>query len=197
VDVGPGGTAGESVKRSENGNFSITPGCYEERRDKMNTLIMYDSTFGTTEHLARVVADRLAEYGTVRLLRVPASGEFDIQDTDVLVVGGPTQRHGTSQSMRAFLEGLPRRTLSGLRAAAFDTRYYMSAWKSGSAARGIASRLKRAGASLVVPPESFFVAEREGPLEKGERERAEQWAEQIFAMFEARRGAQQDEVGTR
>jgi len=46
-------------------------------------------------------------------------------------------------------------------------------------------------------PESFFVAEREGPLEKGERERAEQWAEQIFAMFEASRGAQQDQVGTR
>lgn len=163
----------------------------------MNTLMIYDSTFGNTEHLARVMADRLAECGTVRLFRVPEDGEFGVQDVDVLVVGGPTQRHGTSQAMRAFLDSLPRHQMNGLRAAAFDTRYRMSAWKSGSAARSIASRLKRAGASLVVPPESFFVAEREGPLEKGERERAEQWAEQVFAAFEARRGVQQDQVGSR
>jgi hypothetical protein len=68
----------------------------------------------------------------------------------------------------------------------------MSAWKSGSAAPIIASRLKRAGASLVLPPESFFVAEREGPLEKGELERAEQWAEQVFAQYEASRKSEQE-----
>jgi flavodoxin len=161
----------------------------------MNTLIMYDSTFGNTERLARVMADRLAEYGIVTLFRVPEDGEFDKHDADVLVVGGPTQRHGTSPTMQAFLEGLPRHILRGLKVAAFDTRYHMSAWKSGSAAHSIASRLKRTDASLLVPPESFFVAEREGPLEAGERERAEQWAELIFATFEARKSAQPDHVG--
>ena len=78
----------------------------------------------------------------------------------------------------------------GLGAAAFDTRYHMSAWKSGSAASRIASILKRAGASLVLSPESFFVAEREGPLEEGELERAAQWAEQVFEQFEASRSIQ-------
>ena len=78
------------------------------------------------------------------------------EDADVLVVGGPTRRHETSPAMRAFLAGLPRRILRGVGAAAFDTRYHMSAWKSGSAASRIASRLKRAGASLLLPPESFL-----------------------------------------
>lgn len=160
----------------------------------MNTLIMYDSTFGNTEHLARAMADELAYYGTVRLLRVPEGGTFERGEADVLIVGGPTQRHGTSLAMRAFLESMPRRTLRGLAAAAFDTRYHMAAWKSGSAAQRIASRLKRAGALLVVPPESFFVAEREGPLEHGELERAVQWAEQIYAAFEASRRAGQGKV---
>jgi flavodoxin len=160
----------------------------------MNTLIMYDSTFGNTEHLARAMADELAYYGTVRLLRVPEGGAFERGEADVLIVGGPTQRHGTSLAMRAFLESIPRRTLRGLAAAAFDTRYHMAAWKSGSAAHRIASRLKRAGALLVVPPESFFVAEREGPLEQGELERAVQWAEQIYAAFEASRRAEQGKV---
>src|SRR5690348_13213253 len=126
----------------------------------MNTLIMYDSTFGNTEHLARAMADELAYYGTVRLLRVPEGGAFERGEADVLIVGGPTQRHGTSLAMQAFPESMSRRTLHGLAAAAFDTRYHMVAWKSGSAAHSIASRLKRAGALLVVPPESFFVAEQ-------------------------------------
>jgi hypothetical protein len=43
---------------------------------------------------------------------------------------------------------------------------------------------------LILPPESFFVAEREGPLEVGELERAVQWAEQVFEQFEASRSVQ-------
>ncbi len=151
----------------------------------MNTLILYDLQFGNTEQLARSVADKLAGYGTVRLLRVPEGGAFERSEADMLIVGGPTQRHRTSQAMRAFLESIPRRALDEQAAAAFDTRYHVSAFVSGSAASRIAAGLKRAGASLVVPPESFFVAKTEGPLEQGEIERAGKWAEQIYAAFEA------------
>ena len=101
----------------------------------------------------------------------------------VFIAGGPTQRHGTSLAMRTFLEGMPRRTL-----------HELAAWKSGSAANRIASRLKRAEATLVVPPESFFVAEREGPLEQGELERAIQWAKQVYAAFEANRSTERGRV---
>lgn len=160
----------------------------------MNTVILYDSNFGNTEQLARAMADELAYYGTVRLLRVPKDGMLERGEADVLLVGGPTQRHGTSPAMRTFLESIPRHTLRGLAAAAFDTRYHIAAWQSGSAAHRIASMLKRAGVTLIVPPESFFVAEREGPLEQGERERAVQWAEQIHAAFEASRRAEQGQV---
>jgi flavodoxin len=162
----------------------------------MNTLIVYDSTFGNTEHLAQVIADRLAAYGMVRLFRVPQDAELHTHDTDVLIVGGPTQHHGTSEAMQAFLDGLPRLSLYWVKAAAFDTRYHMAAWQSGSAASKIASTLKRAGATLIVPPESFFVTEREGPLEPGEAWRAEQWAEQIVAAFAAENRTEQPQVET-
>ena len=150
----------------------------------MNTVIIYDSQFGNTEQLARSVADKLASYGTVKLFRVP-EGAFERREADMLLVGGPTQRHGTSQAMRAFLKSIPRRALNGQTAAAFDTRYHLSAFVTGSAATRIAAGLKRAGASLVVPPESFFVAKEEGPLEQGEIERAGEWVEQMYAAFEA------------
>lgn len=160
----------------------------------MNSLIIYDSTFGNTEQLAMALADRLNDYGAVRLSRLQENGEFERGDADVLIVGGPTQNHGTSPAMRAFLESLPRHILHGLIAAAFDTRYHMATWKSGSAAQRIAGRLKRAGATLAVPPESFFVAGREGPLEEGELTRAAQWVEQISAAFEASGNAKQEQV---
>ena len=98
------------------------------------------------------------------------------------------------EALRVFLDGMPRRALLGLPAAAFDTRYRMATWKSGSAARGIAGRLRRAGATLIMPPESFFVAGREGPLEQGELERAAQWAEQVRSAFEASEQARRGEV---
>ncbi len=163
----------------------------------MNTLIIYDSTFGNTAQLAQVMAGKLGEHGTVRTALAGEAELAELQGIDLLIVGSPTQRHGTSPAMKALLESLPRRTLRGAGAAAFDTRYHMSAWKSGSAAHRIASKLKRTGASLLVEPESFFVAEREGPLEAGELERAARWAEEVFKQFETSRSVQQHKAGVR
>ena len=156
----------------------------------MNTLIIYDSTFGNTAQLAEAMADKLGEHGSARIALANEADLTGVNDIDLLLVGGPTQRHGLSPNMKTLLEGFPRRTLKGIYAGAFDTRYHMSAWKSGSAAHRIDSKLKRAGASLLVTPESFFVAEREGPLEEGELERAARWAEEIYQKIEADRSVQ-------
>jgi flavodoxin len=163
----------------------------------MNTLIIYDSTFGNTAQLAQAMAERLGEHGTMRIALADEAGLSEMEEIDLLIVGGPTQRHGVSPAIRDLLERLPRRTLRGAGAAAFDTRYHMAAWKSGSAAHRIASKLKRTGASLLVEPESFFVAEREGPLEEGELERAARWAEGVFERLEASRSVQQDKAEVR
>ncbi len=163
----------------------------------MNTLIIYDSTFGNTAQLAQAMADRLGEHATVRTALADEAGLTELKDIDLLIVGGPTQRHGVSPAMRDLLERLPRRTLRGVGAAAFDTRYHMAAWKSGSAASRIASKIKRTGASLLIAPESFFVAEREGPLEEGELERASRWAEEVFKQFETSRSVKQDKAEVR
>jgi hypothetical protein len=100
--------------------------------------------------------------------------------------------------MQVWLERLPPGVLKDVPAAAFDTRYRMSPLLSGSAAARIASRLKRAGARLVIPPESFFM-ERDVPpqgtkrrhamerLEQGEEERATEWAASILERMGAAR----------
>ena len=163
----------------------------------MNTLIIYDSTFGNTAQIAQAMAERLGEHATVRTALATEVDLTEMKEIDLLLVGGPTQSHGVSPAMRTLLKSFPRRSLRGVSAAAFDTRYHMDAWKSGSAAHRIASRLNRTGVLLIMPPESFFVTQREGPLEDGELERAARWAEEIFERFETSRSVQQDTAEAR
>ncbi len=156
----------------------------------MKALIIYDSTFGNTECIARIIAHTLRVHDSVQVFSVEETNNIILKDADVLLIGCPTQRHGLTPAVRALLEGMPRGSLRGVSAAAFDTRYHMSAWKSGSAAPRIASKLKRAGAALILPPESFFVSSREGPLEDGELERAVHWAGTVLEQFEASKAIQ-------
>jgi flavodoxin len=151
----------------------------------MNALILYDSTYGNTESIATAIAEALAERGTVGLMRVSKAQATDLEGTDLLLLGCPTQRRRPTDAIRAFLGTLPRSTLNRIRVAAFDTRYRKPRLITGSAATAIAKGLRKAGASLLVPAESFFVMGREGPLEEGELERAAEWARELLHRLEA------------
>jgi flavodoxin len=167
----------------------------------MEVLIVYDSQFGNTERIARIVADTATDQrATARLLRIAEADAPELVACDLLIVAAPTQRQKTSPAMRAWLESLPRGSLKEKPAATFDTRYRMSRLLTGSAAERIASRLKRTGASLLVPPESFFIARDVPPqgqkrrhelerLEQGEEEHASTWAAGLLERLRVPRPA--------
>jgi flavodoxin len=152
----------------------------------VNILIVYDTVHGNTEQLAQAMASALAA-ASVRLEGATGLARIDAAGIDLLVVGGPTHRQRMSAPLAALLEAVDRHAFEGVRVAAFDTRYRMPAWLSGSAARRIARRLKKGGGRLIAPPESFFM-ERDLPpkgdkrrhdlerLEPGEVDRAARWA---------------------
>lgn len=152
----------------------------------MQAVVIYDSQFGNTKQIAQAIARGLGEHGSVEIL--PASEVIGRPPAphDLLVVGGPTQRHGLSPTLRAFFDSLPRDGVGQARAATFDTRYRMTSLLSGSAASQAAGRLRRAGCRLVAAPESFFVEHDLPPdgekrrhglerLEPAELERAIAW----------------------
>lgn len=143
---------------------------------KMNTLVVYDTQFGNTEQIARAIASRLENAGIVQFLSVTEAAGFDLTGVDLLVVGGPTQGHSARQQLRHWVEELPPAVLRATAVATFDTRLRWPVVLSGSAARTIAKTLRKNGARFIVPPESFFVEGREGPLADGELERAAAWA---------------------
>lgn len=147
----------------------------------MSALVLYDSKFGNTERIARAIGRVLEAEFTVQVQSIAEQPTIP-SDLDLLAVGGPTHAHGLSQPMHAFLEGLPNNVLGDIPVLAFDTRFRLHPLLSGRAAPKIARWLRRQGANLLVPPESFFVVRSEGhPLEPGEEERAAAWTRQALA----------------
>jgi hypothetical protein len=149
----------------------------------MRATVICESSFGNTHAIAEAVAEALdAEV-------LSAGDPIVLEEVDLLVVGAPTHVHGlpgersrkaaveqggsAGPGVRKWLDDLPH---GHSRAAAFDTRFDKPAFLTGSAAKGIAKRLRRRGFQLVAEPESFFVLGTEGPLKDGELERAAEWA---------------------
>jgi hypothetical protein len=122
---------------------------------------------------------------------------------DLLVVGGPTHAHGlaTTRSRSAAVHTVEDHDAydvepdaaeepglrswladiapgAGRHAAAFDTRLDKPKLLTGTAAHGIARRLRRHGFD-VIATESFLVEGSEGPLEAGELERARAWGAKL------------------
>lgn len=140
----------------------------------MKILIVYDSTYGNTEEIARAIGEAIT--GEVKVLRV---GEADPSETfDLLIVGSPTHGGRPTQAIQNFTKRVP--ALNGAPVAAFDTRLSTSLVKIfGYAAGRIGKTLEKKGGTLVKPPEAFFVKGTKGPLREGELERAASWAGEI------------------
>jgi hypothetical protein len=150
----------------------------------MDSLIVYESAFGNTRQIAEAIASALGRQGNVRMIKSQDLNILDFRGVDLVVFGCPTHDRGIPERLRGALAALPSRALRGLATAAFDTRYPMPRWRSGSAARRLAWRLRWLGGARAAAPKSFFVVGPEGPLREGELERAKVWAEAIAGRLE-------------
>jgi flavodoxin len=163
-----------------------------------SALVVYESMYGNTREIAEAIAAGLGEGMDAKAVPVHLADAAEVDAAELLVVGGPTHVHGMASAtsrkgtiqaaeedgveldasahakptLRAWLAD---RSGDGRRAAAFDTRIDRSPLLTGSAARGIAKRLRRRGYALATDSKSFFVDDSEGPLAEGEVERARKW----------------------
>jgi flavodoxin len=140
---------------------------------QMKSFVVYQSRHGNTENVARSIAAGLERSGEVTVFSTAHAPVVVPDDIALFVVGGPTEAHGMTGPLADYLD-----RLSGMSAqlvASFDTRLRWPRFISGSAASGIARKLKLAGANEVAEPMSFFVSGKNPVLEPGELERAEAW----------------------
>jgi flavodoxin len=157
----------------------------------MYALVLYDSQFGNTERIAAAIADTVRTTGEVRLAHVDSEHPLDMEDVDLLILGCPTQGWRPTVAMQTLLAHLTSEQLHGRAVACFDTRFQKPSWMTGSAARRMATSLRRKGITPVLPPESFFVEHTEGPLLVGELARAAVWARTLLSRIETPEPAMQ------
>ena len=164
----------------------------------MRAVVIYESMYGNTHHVADAIAVGLGDTMEVTVLPAHDATPEALADADLLVVGGPTHVHGLprantrhaavegaekdptlelepdaeSTGLREWFEALPA-ALHG-RGAAFDTRIDVSPVLSGRASKGIAKRLRHHGVDLIGEPMSFLV-DKESHLVDGEDARARSW----------------------
>ena len=158
----------------------------------MKIVVLYDSLYGNTEVIAQLIGNVLKKQGEVAVTRAGTLFVDQLAGIDMLIVGSPTQQFRPTIGMRNFLNKIPKNGLQGIKVAAFDTRLtWQEIEKSpplpffvrifGYAAEWIAKKLKSKGGELVLAGEGFYVEGMKGPLAKGELDRAEEWAQKLFA----------------
>lgn len=162
----------------------------------MNTLVVYDSHYGNTERIARIIAHTLRVSGEAHAARVDPYHIFKTEGLDMLIIGSPTQAFSPTHEMQAFLKEIPPEVLKGIQVTCFDTRYRGRLWKH-SAAPYMERHLRAMGIETLAAPESFYVKamKKQGPLLDGEMERAVNWAlgvQQRFETLQARLMAQEE-----
>jgi flavodoxin-like protein len=167
----------------------------------MRTLIVYESMFGNTRHVAEAIAAALKPRSEIEIVPVGKAAPQLVAWADLLIVGAPTHAHGMSNTnsrhnaadrvvqpgntlqlepeaeaigIREWLATLPKGT--GKAAVAFDTRIKAPSIITGRASTNIAKALHTHGFKLAIEPESFLVTTQNGLVE-GELERAGAWAE--------------------
>lgn len=176
----------------------------------MKAVVIFESMYGNTRAVAEAVAEGIGANGHVQVTAVPVSAASPdlTRDADLLVVGGPTHAHGMSRpptrraahdaaakpdsgllldptaggpGVRDWLAHLEHRGGLG---AAFDTRLDAPAIFTGSAATGIARKLRRSGVAAITKPESFLVT-KQTALRAGETARAREWGAQLSELASA------------
>jgi len=147
----------------------------------MKALIVYDSVYGNTEKIARVIAEAITLSGEVKVLRASEANSSELASIDLLIVGSPTHGGRPTPAVQDLLNKVTQPSLKGINVAVFDTRMSTKLVRVfGYAAGRIAGHLKRKGGTLTASPEGFFVKGGKGPLKEGELERAADWAKGIL-----------------
>jgi len=149
----------------------------------MKTLIIYDSLYGNTEMIANAISEGLM--GSVAILPIAKVTTADLEKLNLLIVGSPVHGGRPTPAVDMFLKNVPNQCFKNVQVAAFDTRFAPQEHGIGLrvlmsiiqyAAQHIAKELIKKGGTLIAKPEGFIVHDKEGPLKKGERERAKKWA---------------------
>jgi flavodoxin len=152
-------------------------------------VIVFDSVFGNTQKIAEAIRDGFVDLkAACRIVHAEEAGQKALEGADLILFGSPTRAF---RPMPTVLKVLHDKTvpLEQRKVAVFDTRSALTGIKSkllkfmveklGYAAPVMVQKLVSRHAILIREPEGFCVTAAEGPLVRGEAERAFLWAKTL------------------
>ena len=159
----------------------------------MKTLIIYDSFFGNTEKIAFAIAKSLTNDHSVETHKASDFSDFINSEFDILILGSPTRGFKATPLVQAFIDDYSLKPGKPMAVAVFDTRIKIEnikqgffryiVKKGGFAADKMMRAFSKKQIDTIVAPEGFYVIDKEGPLEAGEEQRAENWAQTILENY--------------
>jgi flavodoxin len=147
----------------------------------MKALVMYDTKHGSTERIAKAIADGLKQNGfeSVDCRLRSLSGEEDFRDKDLWVLGTPTHYGRVPFRFATLVKNALREEHPGVKTAVFDT--HMKGFPEGASVK--LRKLLENKKKQVVAEGSFVVEGMRGPLLEGEEERALQFGKDLAGSF--------------
>jgi len=152
----------------------------------MNSIIVYDTSYGNTKKIAETIAETLKESGMeVILFKVNEVKKLSAKDYNLLVLGSPTKFGTMTFAMKWFLGKVKSEEWMNKPFAAFDTENPENIEQSQlqnkewSAAEKIAEKLKEKKMNQLAPVLKALVLGQKGPLVEGEINRARDYASEL------------------
>lgn len=139
----------------------------------MQSLIMYDSNYGSTKAIAEEIANELKA-------DIVFVDDFDIdmiKNKELLILGTPIIGWQPTVKMQAVLKELTTISLVGIKIATFDTRIKL--FIHGDAMNKMMKHLQKLGGQPIIESNPFYVKGRNGVLLDGELLKASKWALKI------------------
>jgi flavodoxin len=142
----------------------------------MKACVIFDTLYGNTEKIARALEAGLERAGLQTVCAdVKDVSTGDLNQFDLLCVGGPTQYRTASKTMQDFVRSLGEVNLADKPAFAFDTR--RESFLAGSAAKYIEEGLRRQGMEIVSERMSAIIVSLQPEKGKQDFESKEDWKE--------------------
>lgn len=156
----------------------------------MKGIVIYDTTYGNTQKIAKIITETLKESGLdADLFHVKDVKDLNGKDYDFLVMGSPTKMGTMSFAVRFFFGKVKNEEWMNKPFATFDTENPENAEKAliekkeWSAAEKIAERLRDKQMNQLLPVLKAFVLGQKGPLVEGEIERAKDYAKELASKL--------------
>ena len=157
----------------------------------MKILIVYDSLFGNTQKIAEAIGTKFSLVHESKVVKVKSVSSNMLENIDLLIIGSPTHGGRPTDPIKQLLHSFSQDILVNRKVATFDTSFptkNMGFFINkivkffGNAAYRLSNELTKKGAQ-VIDSKVFYVLGKEGPLQEGEVERAQNWVNELNKLL--------------